>query len=424
LPRNAARLAAHREPILREFGLSRSAANPTLRPMMIDSADLLARFLRYVQIDTRSDASSPTVPSTPGQWDLLRLLAAELTALGATEVTLTPAGFVLATVPATVSHPVPVMAWCAHVDTATNLPGAAKPLVHRAYAGQPIILPDDPTQMLTLENSPKLRACLGHDLITASGTTLLGADDKSGVATIVATARHLLLHPEIPHGKIRLCFSPDEEIATGMNHLDLAQLGAEVAYTLDGESPGEIDDETFNADAAALDITGVASHPGWAKDVMVNALRLAARWVAALPPELSPEHTTGRAGFIHPVELTGTAEKVTVRLILRDFELPGLAAHRALLEKITSELRTAEPRARFALTFTEQYRNLRYGLERDPRPLAHAPPSAAPASRPSPIRSAAAPTAPTSPPAASPRPTSSSACTRSTAPANGSASKT
>ena len=221
---------------------------------MIDSADLLARFLRYVQIDTRSDASSTTVPSTPGQWDLLRLLAAELTALGATEVTLTPAGFVLATVPATVPHLVPVMAWCAHVDTATNLPGGAKPLVHRAYAGQPIVLPEDPTQTLTLENSPKLRACLGHDLITASGTTLLGSDDKSGVATIVATARHLLLHPEIPHGKIRLCFSPDEEIATGMNHLDLAQLGAEVAYTLDGESPGEIDDETLHELERDLDL--------------------------------------------------------------------------------------------------------------------------------------------------------------------------
>ncbi len=339
---------------------------------MIDSADLLARFLRYVQIDTRSDASAPTTPSTPGQWKLLRLLETELRTLGASEVTLTPAGFVLAAIPATVVHPVPVVAWCAHVDTATNLPGAALPLVHRAYAGQPIVLPDDPTQTLTLENSPRLRTALGHDVITASGKTLLGADDKAGVAVILATARHLLLHPEIPHGKIRLCFSPDEEIATGMNHLDLAQLGAEAAYTLDGESPGEIDDETFNADAATFEIQGVASHPGWAKDVMVNALRLAARWLAALPAELSPERTTSRAGFIHPVEVTGTAELATVRLILRDFELSGLAAHRALLEKLTAELRAAEPRARFALTFTEQYRNLRYGLEKDPRPLVHA----------------------------------------------------
>lgn len=340
--------------------------------MNIDSADLLARFLRYVQVDTRSDASSPTVPSTPGQWDLLRLLVAELTALGAADVTLTPAGFVLATIPATVPHPVPTVAWCAHVDTATNLPGAAKPLVHRAYAGQPIVLPDDSTQILTLENSPHLRSALGHDLITASGTTLLGADDKAGVAAIMATARHLLAHPEIPHGKIRVCFSPDEEIATGMARLDLAQLGADIAYTLDGESPGEIDNETFNADAALLEIHGIAAHPGWAKDVMVNALRLAARFVAALPAEFSPERTAGRDGFIHPVEIKGSAERATVRLILRDFELAGLAAHRALLEHITAGLRTAEPRARLHLTFTEQYRNLRYGLEKDPRPVAFA----------------------------------------------------
>jgi len=335
----------------------------------IDSADLLARFLSYVRIDTRSDADSTTTPSTPGQWDLLRLLAAELTALGAAEVVLTPHGYVLATLPATVPHAVPVMAWCAHVDTAPNLPSAAQPIVHRAYSGQPIVLPDDRAQILTLENSPHLRSALGHDVITASGTTLLGADDKAGVATVMTAARHLLQHPEIPHGKIRLCFNPDEEIAAGMTLLDLAQLGAEVAYTLDGESPGEIDFETFSADAATLEIHGVASHPGWAKDVMVNALRLAARWLAALPVERSPERTSGRDGFIHPLDLTGTAEKATVRVILRDFELAGLAAHRALLEKITAELRAAEPRARFVLTFNEQYRNMRYGLEKNPRPV-------------------------------------------------------
>jgi tripeptide aminopeptidase len=337
--------------------------------MIIDSADLLARFISYVQIDTRSDANSTTTPSTPGQWNLLRLLAAELTALGAVDITLTTHGYVLATIPANVPHAVPVMAWCAHVDTATNLPSAAKPIVHRAYAGQPITLPDDPTQILTLENSRHLRAALGHDVITASGTTLLGADDKAGVATVMAAARHLLAHPVIPRGKIRLCFNPDEEIAAGMAHLDLAQLGAEVAYTLDGESPGEIDFETFSADAATLEIHGIASHPGWAKDVMVNALRLAGRFVATLPAELSPERTTDRAGFIHPLELTGSAEHATLRLILRDFELAGLAAHRSLLEKITAELRAAEPRARFSLTFTEQYRNMRYGLEKDLRPV-------------------------------------------------------
>lgn len=337
--------------------------------MIIDSADLLARFLRYVQIDTRSDAASATTPSTAGQWDLLRLLTDELRELGAADVVLTPHGYVLATIPPSVPHRVPVVAWCAHVDTAPNLPGAAKPIVHRAYAGQPIVLPDDPAQQLTLETTPYLRGALGHDIITASGTTLLGADDKAGVACVMAAVRHLLLHPEIPHGPLRLCFNPDEEIAAGMAHLDLAQLGADAAYTLDGESPGEIDYETFSADGALLEIHGVASHPGWAKGTMVNALRLAGHFLNGLPAELAPERTAGRDGFIHPVATTGSAEHATVRLILRDFELTGLAHQHTILEELADELRVAEPRARVKLTFTEHYRNMRYGLERDPRPV-------------------------------------------------------
>ena len=337
--------------------------------MPIDSNDLLERFLRYVRIDTRSDSSSSSTPSTPGQWNLLRLLAGELRGLGAAEVMLTDHGYVLATLPATTTRAVPTIAWCAHVDTATNLPGAATPIVHRAYGGQPIVLPDDPTQQLTLETTPHLRSALGHDIVTASGTTLLGADDKAGVATVMAAARHLLAHPEIPHGRIRVCFNPDEEIAAGMAHLDLSQLAAEVAYTLDGESPGEIDFETFSADGAVLEIQGVASHPGWARGTMVNALRLAGRFLAALPAGLSPERTGGREGFIHPIECSGSAEQATVRLILRDFELTGLAQQHTLLEELAAELREAEPRARIKLTFSEQYRNMRYGLERDMRPV-------------------------------------------------------
>jgi len=336
---------------------------------MIDSTDLLDRFLRYVRIDTRSNDQSPATPSTPGQWDLLRLLETELKALGLADVVLTEHGYLLATLPATSGKQTPVIAWFAHVDTATNLPGAAKPIVHRAYAGQPIVLPDDPAQKLTLETTPFLRDCLGHDLITASGTTLLGSDDKSGIATVVSAVRHLLLHPEIPHGRIRLCFNPDEEIARGVARLDLARLGADCGYTLDGSSPGEIDFETFSADAALLEIHGIASHPGWAKDVMVNAARLAGRFLAALPPELSPERTDGRAGFIHPVECTALAEFARVRLILRDFEREGLTAKRGILERIVAELRVAEPRARLILTFTEQYRNMRYWLEQDMRPV-------------------------------------------------------
>ena len=337
--------------------------------MLIDSTDLLERFLRYVQIDTRSDDQSATTPSTPGQWDLLRLLAMELQQLGLADVVVNEHGYVLATLPANSPGNTPAIAWFAHVDTATNLPGAAKPIVHRAYDGRPIILPDDPTQKLTVEATPHLREAIGHDVITASGTTLLGSDDKSGVATVMAAVRHLLLHPEIPHGRIRICFNPDEEIARGMTKLDPAVVGAVCGYTLDGSTPGEIDFETFSADGAVLEIKGVASHPGTAKDVMVNAARLAGRFLAALPAGFSPERTDGRAGFIHPVECTATAEHARVRLILRDFERAGLAAHHDRLEKIVADLRAAEPQATLTLTFTEQYRNMRYWLENDMRPV-------------------------------------------------------
>lgn len=338
--------------------------------MQIDEDDLLQRFLRYVRIDTRSDAHSLTTPSTRGQWDLIRLLEDELRGLGAAEVTVTPQGYVLATIPATSKKPnLTRMAWCAHVDTATNLPSAAKPLVHRNYDGTPIVLPDDRTQTLTVEAIPHLREAIGHDVITASGTTLLGADDKSGVATVMAAARHLLRNPNIPHGPIRICFNPDEEIARGMGQLEIAAIGADIAYTLDGELPGEVDYETFSADAAVLEITGVASHPGWAKGVMVNALRLAGEFLAALPRDLAPEATSDRGGFIHPVETHGSAEQAVVRMILRDFELAGLAAQHAKLQEIVAKLRKVEPRATFKLTFTEQYRNMRYWLEKDMRPV-------------------------------------------------------
>ncbi len=337
--------------------------------MTIDSADLLDRFLRYVRIDTRSDENSPTTPSTAGQWDLLRLLEKELRGFGLTDVVLTEHGYVLATLPATSKKPVPTIAWFAHVDTATNLPGAAKPIVHRNYDGRPIVLPDDPAQKLTVETTPALRNAIGHDIVTASGTTLLGSDDKSGVATIMATVQHLLQHPEIIHGPIRICFNPDEEIARGVNQLDLTQLGAHCGYTLDGSAPGEIDFETFSADAAILEIEGIASHPGWARDIMVNALRIAGRFLNDLPKEQSPERTSGTEGFIHPVGCSGSAEHARVKMILRAFELADMAIHRQTLEKIVQELRAAEPKAKIELIFSEQYRNMRYWLEKDMRPV-------------------------------------------------------
>jgi tripeptide aminopeptidase len=347
--------------------------NPTIMTAMshsIDTDDLLERFCRYVRLDTRSDPHSSTCPSTQGQWELLRLLETELKKIGLADVRLTADGYVLATIPATSKNAkAPRIAWFAHVDTATELPGGAKPIVHRKYDGKPIVLPDDPAQQLTVETTPHLREKIGHDLITASGATLLGADDKAGVAVVMSAVRHLQSHPEIPHGIIRVCFNPDEEIARGMTKLNLDELGADFAYTLDGDDLGEINYETFSADAAELEIRGVSIHPGWAKGVMVNALRLAGGFLSALPAEVSPERTAGRDGFIHPVELEGNADHCTVQLILRDFELAGLAAKRAIVEQIVAELRIVEPRAGFVLTFSEQYRNMRYWLQNDMRPV-------------------------------------------------------
>jgi tripeptide aminopeptidase len=338
--------------------------------MQIDTEDLLERFLRYVQIDTRSDPHSDTFPSTPVQWDLLRVLEAELREIGASDVRLTKNGYVLATIPATsAKNGVPRMAWCGHVDTATNLPSAAKPIVHRAYDGKPIILPDDPRQVLRVETMPHLKEAIGKDVITASGTTLLGADDKSGVAVVMAAARHLLRNPDIPHGLIRICFNPDEEIGRGMHKVELSELGADVAYTLDSEELGQIDFETFSADRAELEIEGISAHPGWAKGVMVNALRIASKFLSQLPADMAPETTSDREGFIHPNEVRGSAEKVKIWMILRDFELEGLAAKRALIERAVEKLRAEEPRARLDLKIHEQYRNMRYWLEKDMRPV-------------------------------------------------------
>lgn len=336
--------------------------------MSIDSSDLLHRFLSYVAVNTRSDDHAEGSPSSACQWDLLNQLERELKDLGASEVTLTAEGFVLATLPSTSAKTgLPTIAWFAHVDTATNLPGAAKPIVHKAYDGSPIVLPDDPTQILSVENCPELRSALGKDLITASGTTLLGADDKAGVAIIMAAARHLLTHPEIPHGPIRLCFNPDEEIARGVKTLDLKVLGADFAYTLDGDKVGELNYETFSGDAATVTIEGVAAHPGYAKNIMVNALRLAGRLLTSLPLDRSPELTDGKQGYIHPIEITGSNEKAEVQFILRDFELDGLRRHGETLRRVAAELATYEPRAKIEVKIQEQYRNMRYWLEKDTR---------------------------------------------------------
>ncbi len=340
---------------------------------MIDAEDLLRRFCSYVQIDTQSDEHSMLSPSTPKQWVLIRQLERELVALGIADVRVTEHGYVIATVPATTPKKnVPRVAFLAHVDTAGSCPGGAKPIVHRNYQCQPIILPDDPKQVLSVENTPLLREKIGEDIITASGMTLLGADDKAGVAAIMAAVRHLMLHRDIPHGELRICFTPDEETGHGVEHLRLDELNADAGYTIDGDKRGEINYESFSADKATVTFTGVSIHPGYAKDVMVNALRMASDFINALPGDARPEKTSGREGFIHPVEMNGTPEAARLTLLLRDFELDGLAQHRATLEALCEGIRKNYPCGDVALSVTPQYRNMRYWLERDMRPVEYA----------------------------------------------------
>lgn len=339
-------------------------------------AELEDRLVRYAAIDSQSDEDSSSQPSTAIQLDMARLLAAELTQIGAADVRITDYGAVLATIPATSPGLVPVIGLLAHVDTAPQFNATGvKPVVHRGYNGGAITFADAPGLLLTPEHSPGLAGKQGHDIITASGTTLLGADDKAGVAIIMTAARHLLAHPEIPHGTLRLAFTPDEEIGRGVDPRLPADLGAAFAYTFDGGGLGEVEHETFSADGALVTITGVSAHPGFAKGKLVNALHLAARIVATLPQAtLTPEVTEGRDGFIHLYAMTGTAAVATLRFILRDFERDGLAAKGDLLRQVCAAVAATEPRATIAVEIRAQYRNMRYWLELDMTPveLAHA----------------------------------------------------
>lgn len=333
--------------------------------------ELEDRLVRYCKIDTTSDETSPTSPSTERQYDLLRLLVDELTEIGAADVRLTDYGAVLATIPATIENDVETIALLAHVDTSPAFSGAdVKPLIHRNYQGGNIVLPDDPEQVLTPENSPYLKDRIGDDIVTASGTTLLGADDKAGVAIVMAAARHLLNHPEIPHGPIRIGFTPDEEIGRGV-HADLpADLGATFGYTLDGAHRGELVYETFSADRAVVHVQGVSIHPGWAKDKLVNALHLAARIVDTMPQAtLTPETTDGRQGFIHLYAMSGTAAAAELHFIMRDFEMDELERQGELIRKVCDAIAATEPRAHITCEVIPQYRNMRYWLENDMRPI-------------------------------------------------------
>jgi tripeptide aminopeptidase len=334
-------------------------------------SELEERFLRYARIDTQSDEASDTSPSTARQHDLLGLLADELRSIGAHDVVLTDYGAVLATIPATGPSNAPTVAFLAHVDTAPAFSGhGVEPIVHHAYAGGDIPLPDDPNVVLSPERLPYLATKVGEDIVTGSGRTLLGADDKAGVAIVMTLARHLLRNPDLGHGPVRVCFTPDEEIGRGVHANLPGDLRADVAYTLDGAELGEIVYETFSADKALVDIEGVSTHPGQAKDRMVNASHLAAKIIDTLPQvTLTPDTTEGRQGFIHLYQMSGTAAAAQLHIALRDFALDGLSAHGALLQQVCAAVQATEPRARVTCTITPQYRNMRYWLERDMRPV-------------------------------------------------------
>ena len=329
------------------------------------------RLVRYARIDTQSDEKSTTSPSTEKQFDLLRLLVEELRAIGVEDVKLTDYGAALATIPATTPSAAPTIAFLSHVDTAPQFNGSdVKPIVHRNYAGNDLALPDDQNVVLSPKQFPYMAEKVGDDIVTASGTTLLGADDKAGVAIIMTLANHLLQNRDILHGPIRLAFTTDEEIGRGVHTQLPKDLNTDVAYTLDGAELGEVVFETFSADKADVHVQGVSFHPGQAKDKLVNALHLAAKIVETLPQvRLTPETTAGRQGFIHIYQMSGTSASADLQFILRDFELDALREHGELLRQVCATVQATEPRARITCTITPQYRNMRYWLERDMRPV-------------------------------------------------------
>jgi tripeptide aminopeptidase len=335
---------------------------------------LLDRFCRYVRVDTQADEQSKTYPSTPGQRELGLLLVEELRALGLRDAAADEHGIVLATVPSTIGASAPTIAWIAHLDTSPETSGKnVRPVVHRGYDGKDIVLPGDPSKVIKVAETPELATLKGKTLITTDGTTLLGSDDKSGVAVIVEAAAHLVATPRIAHGPIRICFTCDEEIGQGVDHLDLKKLGAHVGYTLDGGGQGEIDGETFSADLAVVTIAGINIHPAIARDKMVNAVRLAGAFLDRLPRQaLSPETTADRDGFLHPYRIEGGVAETTIRILLRDFETPRLAERADLLRTIARLVQAEHPRARIEVVVTPQYRNLADGLKKEPRALAFA----------------------------------------------------
>jgi tripeptide aminopeptidase len=337
------------------------------------SHTVLDRFLRYVRIDTQSDASSPTCPSTEKQKDLGRLLAQELRDLGLADAHLDQHGYVYATIPANTGKTVPVICFCSHMDTSPDCTGRdVKPQIVKSYRGGDIVLPADPTQVIRITDNPALADQIGSDIVTTDGTTLLGADNKAGVAEIMDAVQVLLANPQIKHGAIKILFTPDEEIGRGADRVDLKKLGADFGYTIDGESAGHLEDETFSADGVTITIQGVSAHPGFAKGRMEHALKIASRIVDRLPKDLAPETTEGREGFLHPVSLEGGLDSASLSLIVRDFTEQGLKDKEALLENIVRGVMKDFPRSTYTLIVKQQYRNMKDVLDRHPAVVEHA----------------------------------------------------
>jgi tripeptide aminopeptidase len=332
------------------------------------------RFLRYVQIDTQSDPQATSFPSTEKQKNLSRILVQELQQMGITDAHLDDHGYVYATIPSNSSKQVPVICYCAHVDTAPDCTGlGVKPLVHEKYNGGNIVLPDDPSQVISPVDHPYLLKKKGEDIITASGTTLLGADDKAGVAVIMDMAHYFTSNPGVPHGTIKILFTPDEEVGRGVDKVDLKKLGADFGYTLDAGELGAYEDETFSADGVAITFHGVSAHPGYAKGKLVNALKVAAAFLETLPKEeLSPETTEKRKGFVHPVRMAGTPEKATLEFIIRDFITAKLAEYEDILHHKLNETLKRFPGAKADFTVKEQYRNMKEVLDKYPQVSAYA----------------------------------------------------
>jgi tripeptide aminopeptidase len=338
---------------------------------------VLDRFKRYVQIDTQAEEDADRFPSTEKQLVLCRMLVEELKALGVEDAAVDKYGYVFGTVASNLSDAetkkVPVIGYMAHVDTSPAASGTGvKPIVHANYQGGDITLPGDSTQVIKVDEYPNLKNCIGMDIVTSDGTTLLGADDKAGVAEIMTAVDMLRQNPGIRHGTLKVGFTPDEEVGQGTKYFDVKKFGAAFAYTLDGSTMGEIEFETFNAFAATITVEGVGVHPGYAKDKMVNAIRIMAKIIEQLPQDMAPETTEDRQGYIHPYAIDGQSEKVTMKLLLRDFEMSKIEEQKNILDKIRNEVQPLYPKAKIDLEYKEYYRNMRYKIEEEPRLVEYA----------------------------------------------------